>query len=184
MAAAPLSLILAAQQAATTAPAPSGESASFPPFDPSLFPSQLVWFVATFGALYFVLAKFVLPKIGAVLRHRAGAISGDLDLAAQKSAEADAAKTAMDKAVAKARADARAMVDAARAETQAKLNAEQEAAEARLATRIQAEEAKVDAARKKALAEVPGEADKLARDIVEKLAPANINAPRSIAGVA
>ena len=184
MAAAPLSLILAVQAAATT-PAAGGEEAStaFPPFDPTLFPSQIVWFVVSFGALYFVLSKWVLPQIGAVLHKRASTISGDLDSAAQKSAEADIAKTAMEKSVAKARADARAMVDAARAETQAKLNAEQEAAEARIAEKIQAEEAKVDAARKKALAEVPGEAEKLAREIADKLAPANVSAPRSAVGV-
>ena len=187
MAASPLSLILAAQEAAATAATHGGEEgkAAFPPFDPTLFPSQLVWFALTFGALYYVLAKFVLPKIGHVLHTRAATISTDLDNAAQKSAEADAAKSAMEKSVAKARADARAMVDAARAETQAKLNAEQEAAETRLAAKIEAEEAKVDAARAKALAEVPGEAAQLARDIADKLAPANANATsRSAVGAA
>jgi F-type H+-transporting ATPase subunit b len=185
MAGAPQALMLMAE-AAAGAPAAHGEAPSggFPPFDPTLFASQLVWFALSFIALYLILARLVLPTIGGVLQMRAATISGDLDQAAQKSAEAEAARTAMDKAVAKARADARAMVDAARAETQAQLNAEQEAAEARLATRIQAEEAKVDAARKKALADVPGEAEKLARDIVEKLAPANAAAARSVAGVA
>jgi len=178
-----LSLILAAQAAATTAPAPSGESASFPPFDPTLFPSQIVWFIVSFGALYYVLAKFVLPKIATVLRHRAVTISGDLDAAAQKSAEAEAARAAMEKSVAKARADARAMVDAARAETQAKLSGEQEAADARLNAKIQVEEARIDSARRKALAEVPGETEKLARDIADKLAPVGVSA-RSAVGVA
>ncbi|MFT3727297.1 MAG: hypothetical protein QM759_05710 [Terricaulis sp.] len=172
MAGAPLSLILAAQEGAAGAAHGGNEAkGAFPPFEPSLFASQLVWFALTFIAMYLILSRFVLPKIGGVLHKRATTISGDLDQAAQKSAEADAAKTAMDKAVAKARADARAMVDAARAETQAKLNAEQEAAEKRLAAKIEAEEAKVNAARGKALADVPGEAAQLARAIADKLAP-------------
>lgn len=151
---------------------------AFPPFDATLFASQLFWFVLTFGALYLILSRVVLPQISAVLAARAGTIASDLEQAAQKSAAADEARTQMERAVAKARADARSMIDAARADMQAKLNAEQEAAEKRLAERINAAEAKVDAARTKALAEVPGIADALARDIADKIAPAGAPAPR------
>lgn len=142
---------------------------AFPPFDAALFSSQLIWFFATFIALYFVVAKFVIPTVGGVLAKRAGAIASDLDEAAQKSAAAEEARASMEKAVAKARADARAMVDAARADVMAKLGAEQEAAETRLSAKIEAAEAKVNDARAKALGEVPALADTLAREIAEKL---------------
>lgn len=142
---------------------------AFPPFDATLFSSQLIWFFATFIALYFVVSRFVIPTVGGVLARRAGAIASDLDEAAQKSAPAEDARASMEKAVAKARADARAMVDAARADVMAKLGAEQEAAETRLAAKIDAAEAKVNDARAKALAEVPALADTLARDIADKI---------------
>lgn len=148
-------------------------AATFPPFDSTLFASQLIWFAITFGALYFIVSRFIIPTIGSVLAKRAGALKSDLDAAALKSAKAEEARAAMEKATAKARADARATVDAARAEVVAKLTAEQEQAEARLAERIGAAEAKVNAARATALAEVPGVADALARDIAAKFVPAN-----------
>jgi F-type H+-transporting ATPase subunit b len=151
---------------------------AFPPFDGTTFASQLVWFVLTFGALYFVLSRLVLPQISAVLAKRAGTIQSDIDEAAQKSAAAEQARVDMERAVAKARADARAMIDAARADVTAKLSAEQEAAEQRLATKVAAEEAKVNAARQKALAEVPAMAEALARDITDKLTPAITSTPR------
>jgi F-type H+-transporting ATPase subunit b len=161
----------AAQAAA--AGAHGGEQAvSFPPFDASLFPSQIIWFVLTFGALYFVVSTLILPQVSAVLAKRAGTIKSDLDGAAHKSAAAEEARADMEKAAAKARAEARAMIDAARADVTAKLTAEQEQAEARLAERIASAEAKVDDARAKALADVPGIADVLAREIADKLAPA------------
>lgn len=147
-------------------------AASFPPFDTSLFASQLVWFALTFIALYIIVSRFILPNVAAVLARRAGTIASDLDVAAKKSAEAQAAQAAMEQAVAKARADARTTVDAARADVVAKLAVEQEQAEARLLQRIQAAEERVNAARQKALAEVPGIADALAREIADKLAPA------------
>ena len=159
--------------AVTDAAAHGGEHAAvaFPPFDPTLFSSQLIWFVISFGLLYLVVSRFVLPRVGSVLERRAGAVKNDLDQAAQKSADADEARLTMERAIAKARSDARAMVDAARADMTAKLTAEQEAAEARLAERIAAAEVRVDTARQKALGEVPAIAETLAREIVDKLTP-------------
>jgi F-type H+-transporting ATPase subunit b len=169
------------------APASAGAEGAtvFPPFDPTLFASQLVWFALCFIALYLIMSRFVLPKVGATLATRAGTIESDLDQAAQKSARAEEARVSMEKEVTKARADARAMVEAARAEVQARLAAEQEAAEARIAERINAAEARVSAAKQKALAEVPALADGLARDIADRIAPSAQSAPRArVAGEA
>ncbi len=152
----------------------AGEHAAggaFPPFDATLFASQLFWFALTFGSLYFIVSRFVLPKVASVLAQRAATVKGDLDAAAIQSAAAEDARAAMERGAAKARNDARAMIEKARADMQAKLTAEQESAEARLATRIRAAEAKVDAERAKALAEIPAIAANLAREIADKLAP-------------
>ncbi len=156
---------------ANAAASHSGEAGVFPPFDATTFASQLFWFALTFGALYFVLSRLVLPKVNAVLARRAATVKGDLDAAAIGSAAAEDSRAAMEKAAAKARAEARALVDSARADMIAKLSAEQEQAEARLATRIRAAEAKVDAERASALAEVPALAEALGREIAGKLAP-------------
>jgi F-type H+-transporting ATPase subunit b len=175
----------AAHGAADSAAHGGEAGGAFPPFDASLFASQLFWFVLSFGALYLLLSRVILPQISGVLAKRAGAIRSDLDEAAQKGAAAEAARVDMEKAVAKARADARAMIDAARADVMAKLGAEQEAAEARLGKKIAEAEAKVDAERKKALAEVPAIAETLAREIADKLTPAAASAPRQrVAGEA
>lgn len=159
-------------------------AATFPPFDPLTFGTQLFWFALTFGLLYLVVSRFVLPAVGGVLAKRAATIASDLDQAAQKSAGAEAARTAMEKTTAKARADARVMIEAARADVLAKLTAEQGAAETRLGERISVAEARVDAARQKALGEVPGIADALARDIADRIAPAAAAPRQRVAGEA
>ena len=168
----------AAEAAAHAAPHGGEQAATFPPFDPTLFSSQLVWFALCFGALYLILSRLVLPKVAAVLEARAGAIKSDLDQAAQKSAAADAARANMERAIAKARADARTMIEAARADMAAKLGAEQEQAETRLGERIAAAEAQISAARAEALGEVAAIAETLGRDIAERLAPTATPAPR------
>lgn len=155
-------------------------SGAFPPFDLSLFSSQLFWFALTFGALYFVLAKVALPKVGSVLAKRAGTIQGDLDAAAQKSADADAARTGMEQATAKARNDARTMIEAQRAAVTAELAEEQAKAEAALNDRTGVAEARIAKARASALAEVDTLAADLAADIVRRILPrASTTAPTS-----
>jgi F-type H+-transporting ATPase subunit b len=176
-----------AAHGAAEAGAHGGEAGgAFPPFDASTFGTQLFWFALTFLLLYLVVSRFVLPRVGSVLERRASAVKSDLDQAAQKSADAEEARVTMERAIAKARADARAMIDAARADITAKLTAEQEAAEKRLADRIAAAEGRVDAARQKALAEVPVLAEALAREIADKLTPSRSSpAPRQrVAGEA
>ena len=43
--------------------AQSGESGGMPQLNPEFWVSQIVWLVLTFGVLYIVLSKLILPKI-------------------------------------------------------------------------------------------------------------------------
>lgn len=164
----------AAEHGADAAHAATGgeHAASFPPFDTSLFASQLIWFAITFGALYFIVSRFIVPTVSGVLEKRASQLAADRDAASHKTAEAEAAKAATEKASAKARADARKLIDDMRADVTAKLSAEQAEAEARLAKRAEESAARMAEARGKAMADIPSIADALARDIADKLAPA------------
>ena len=57
--------------------AEGGES-KFPPLDTSSFPSQLLWLVIFFGALYLLMSRLVLPKLGAIITTRKAQIDGDM----------------------------------------------------------------------------------------------------------
>nr|MCU0883108.1 hypothetical protein [Hyphomonadaceae bacterium] len=105
-------------QAAKDAVAHAGEKASsgFPPFDSSLFSSQIFWFWVAFGALYLILSTSVLPRIAATLAARRKTIEDDLAAAQRESQAAQAARAEADAAVAASRAEARATVEAVRQE--------------------------------------------------------------------
>jgi len=151
--------------------AQGGEHATgaFPPFDLSLFPHQLVWFAISFGVLYYLLSRYVLPKVGAVIDKRAGVIKSDLDGAHAASSAAEAARANAEKAQAQARAEARKLIDDMRAKAQAEASAEQAKAEAVLAERLAAAETRINAARTAALADVEKIAGDLAQDIANQL---------------
>ena len=125
-----------------------------PQFDPAFFAPQLFWLAITFLALYILMAKVALPKIGAVLDERQRKIDDNLDKAAQLKAEAEAAVAAYEKALAESRAHAHAVIK----ETSDRLakHAEERNRElnAKLAEQIKAGEAKIAAAKDKAMASV------------------------------
>ena len=47
--------------------AQSGESGGMPQLNPEFWVSQIFWLVLTFGLLYIILSKLILPKISCLL---------------------------------------------------------------------------------------------------------------------
>ena len=58
--------------------AEGGHGGAFPPFDSSTYASQLVSLVIAFVALYLIVSRIALPRVGGVIDARANAIEGDL----------------------------------------------------------------------------------------------------------
>ena len=50
--------------------AQSGESGGMPQLNPEFWVSQIVWLILTFGIMFIVLAKFILPKISSNIEIR------------------------------------------------------------------------------------------------------------------
>jgi F-type H+-transporting ATPase subunit b len=81
----------------------------FPPFDPRTFPSQLFWLALSFGALYFMMSRIALPRIGEVIEERRDHIQRDLDEAARLKSETDAALKSYEQSLADARVKAQGL---------------------------------------------------------------------------
>ena len=83
-----------------------------PQLDATTFPPQLAWLVLTFIAMFFLMAKVALPRIGHTLARRQGTIDGDLERAAKLKAEIEIVIQAYERALAEARTQANATVNA------------------------------------------------------------------------
>jgi F-type H+-transporting ATPase subunit b len=144
-------------------------SSAFPPFDSSLFSSQIFWFWLSFGVLYLVLASLVIPRIGKTLARRQGFIDSDLKAAAEQTALAQDARLKAEKAASDARAQARKTVEDMRlANDTAAAKAGSEAAFA-LNAQIAEAEAKIAQAHGAALASISETIGDLAILIVERV---------------
>ena len=147
----------------------SGGGSNFPPFDTSTFPSQIVWLAITFGALYYVMAKIALPKVGAVIDNRKARIAKDLDEATALQQKADAAAAAHEKALADARAKAQSLAQATRDQLAAEADARRHTLEQELAAKLTAAEAQIATTRAQAMENVSAIAQDATGAIVERL---------------
>jgi F-type H+-transporting ATPase subunit b len=141
-----------------------------PQFDPSTFASQLFWLFVTFVALYWIISRIAVPRIGEVLEQRARVIQDDLDRAAQLKAETDAAIAAYDKAMAEARAQAYEHMKIIQAEMKALADKRTADVTADVTRQILDAEQRINAAKQQALDSIKGVAAETARDVVAKLA--------------
>ena len=56
----------------------NAEKHEFPPFQKDTFASQLVSLLIAFVALYLIVSRIALPRVGSVIDARANKIEGDL----------------------------------------------------------------------------------------------------------
>ena len=69
--------------------AQSGESGGMPQLNPEFWVSQIVWLVLTFGILYIVLSKLILPKISDNLESRKSQILENIETAEKQREESE-----------------------------------------------------------------------------------------------
>lgn len=145
------------------------EGSHFPPFDPTYFASQLLWLAITFVALYLIMQRVALPRIGAILEVRRDRIAGDLDRAEQLKRESDAAIAAYEKSLADARSKAFAIAEDSRNKASAAAAEQRKQNETALASRLAAAEGQITAIKDRALADVGTIAADVAGSVVEAL---------------
>ena len=117
----------AAGHAATMEPGPAGgpgvegfeegieaaeHGGGLPQLDAHTFPSQIFWLIVSFLALYWLLSRKALPRVGDILEARQERIAADLDRAAALRNEAEEALRKHQAVVAEAQARAAAQLKA------------------------------------------------------------------------
>jgi F-type H+-transporting ATPase subunit b len=141
----------------------------FPPFQKDTFASQLVSLLIAFVALYLIVSRIALPRVGGVIDARANTIEGDLADAQKLKDQSDVALKAYESELAAARSRAQAIG----AETREKLNAASEAErrslEEKLSVKLADAEKTIASTREAAMSNVRGIAADAAAAIVQRL---------------
>jgi len=142
---------------------------AFPPFQKDTFASQLVSLLIAFVALYLIVSRIALPRVGSVIDERQNKIEGDLADAQKLKDQSDSALKAYENELAAARSRAQAIG----AETREKLNAASEAErktlEDQLSVKLVEAEKTIASTREAAMGNVRGIAADAAAAIVQQL---------------
>jgi F-type H+-transporting ATPase subunit b len=141
----------------------------FPPFQKDTFASQLVWLVITFVALYLVISRIAVPRIGGIIEAREKRIAGDVADAQRLKADSEAALGAYEKSLADARNRAQTMGNDIRDKLHAEAEESRKALEAKLNAQLGEAEKQIAGTKSAAMANVRGIAIDAAAAIVERL---------------
>jgi F-type H+-transporting ATPase subunit b len=135
----------------------------------STYASQLFWLLVTFGLLYFVVGKGMVPKIVATVDQRDARIAGDLAAAEQARATADATEAQWRAEMDAARQAAQAATNAAKARAAGAFEGQVKAADADLAERLTHHDLAIANAKADAMANLTAVASEAAQAMVAKL---------------
>jgi len=149
--------------------ADGGHGGAFPPFESSTFASQLVSLVIAFVALYLIVSRIALPRVGSVIDARQNAIEGDLAAAQKLKDDSDSALKAYESDLAAARARAQAIGTETREKLNAVAEAERKSLEDKLSAKLAEAEKTIAATREAAMRNVRGIAADAATAIVQRL---------------
>jgi F-type H+-transporting ATPase subunit b len=146
-----------------------GHKAPFPPFQKETFASQLVSLLIAFVALYLIVSRVALPKVGKTIDDRQAKIEGDLAEAQKLKDESDAALKAYEADLAAARSRAQGIGNETREKLNATSEAERKSLEDKLSARLADAEKTIAATREAAMRNVRGIAADAASAIVQRL---------------
>lgn len=154
-----------------------------PQLDPTTFEPQLIWLFITFLALYLVMSRSALPKIGSILEERANRKADDLDEADRARKESEGLEATYQEILAEARAGATKILREARQGLNANLEARKAEMAAKLARRLDMAEATIMTAKEKAMKDLEEIATVTCQAIVEKLLVRAMNKRGAVAAV-
>lgn len=160
--------------------------AAFPPFDPTFFASQIFWLAISFGALYWLMSRVALPRVGEVLAERSTTIARDLDQATEIHAKVEAVAKDHEQALAESRRNAQAIAQEARTASARETDAKRHATEAELGAKLAAAEKMIADRKTAAMKHVEAIAAGAAAEIVGKLtgqSPTDVEAAAAVKSV-
>jgi F-type H+-transporting ATPase subunit b len=139
------------------------------------YASQIFWLLVTFGVVFFIVGRGMLPKVQATIDLRDKSIADDLAAASRARDAADQAEEQWRERDASARERAQGVVAEARQRAAASTEERLRAANAEQADQLAAREAEIAAAGERAGGEIEAIAAEAARDIVARVSGAQVS---------
>ena len=153
----------------------SAGSGGMPQLNPEFWISQIFWLTFTFGILYLVLSKVILPKISANLESRKLQILENIEAAEKQRDDSETKQKEYEEIISKGRLEAKTIFNQAREKALKDINAKREVLDKQIDEEINKAEEEIVILRNS----VPDKINKIAietsAELIQKLIGAEVN---------
>jgi F-type H+-transporting ATPase subunit b len=153
----------------------AAESGGMPQLNPEFWISQIFWLTLTFGILYVVLAKLILPKISANLELRKSQIQENIEAAEKQRESSETKLKEYDNIVFKSKLEAQNILKAAREKLIQEINSKKENLDKQIDEEIKKAENEINILKKNAPEKINKIAIDTSSELVKKLIGAEVN---------
>ena len=153
----------------------AAESGGMPQLNPEFWVSQIFWLTLSFGILYIVLSKIILPKISANLELRKSQIQENIEAADKQRENSEAKLKEYEEIILKSKLEAKNIFKDAREKVLKDINSKKETLDKQIDEEIKKSEEEIDVLKRNAPEKINKIAIETASDLVKKLIGAEIN---------
>ena len=153
----------------------AAESGGMPQLNPEFWISQIFWLSLTFGILYVVLSKLILPKISANLELRKSQIQENIEAAEKQRIESDTKLKEYDDLILKSKIKAKNIYKDAREKVIKDISLKKEVLDRQIDEEIKKAEKEIEVLKKNAPEKINKIAIETSSELIKKLIGAEIN---------
>ena len=153
----------------------AAESGGMPQLDPEFWFSQIFWLVITFGVLYLILSKIVLPKISDNLETRKSQVLENLEIAEKQRNQSEAKLKEFDNIILKSKIEAKNLFNESRKKLLDDINSKKQKLEEEIDKEVKIVESEINELKNKSPEKINKIAIETSADIINQLIGVNAN---------
>ena len=153
----------------------AAESGGMPQLNPEFWVSQIFWLTITFGILYIVLSKFILPKISANLEVRKSQILDNIEAAEKQREESELKIKEYKKIVQSSKNEAKNYFKQTREKLLKNINLKKDSLDKELNLEVQKGETEIQELRDRAPEKINKIAVETTKDLLQQLIGSDVN---------
>ena len=153
----------------------SAESGGMPQLNPEFWISQIFWLTLTFGTLYIILSRLILPKISDNLETRKSKILENIEAADKQREDNEKKLKEYDEIISKSKLEAKTIFNQAREKALKDINEKKEVLDRQVEDEISKAEEEIKALRSSAPKKIGKIAIETSSELLQKLIGADVN---------
>jgi F-type H+-transporting ATPase subunit b len=153
----------------------AAESGGMPQLNPEFWVSQIFWLILTFGILYIVLSKLILPKISNNLESRKSQILENIEAAEKQREDSETKLREYEEIISKSKLEAKNIFNQSREKVLTDINAKKEVIVKQIDDEIEKAEQEIKALQDGAPDKISKIAIDTSSELIQKLIGAEVN---------